>query len=96
MTPNNNDRPDAGVLLGAEAALLVVACCALLPLLVAGGAVAGIGGFLGSPSVIAAGVALLLLAGFVGVRRHRGGPGCCPPVPPIRNEPSTDAKDDEN
>lgn len=44
MTPNHDNHPWAGgLLLGIGAALLVVACCALLPLLVVGGAITGIG-----------------------------------------------------
>ena len=44
MPPNQDDqRGGRGLLLGAVAALLVVGCCALLPLLVVGGTITGIG-----------------------------------------------------
>lgn len=59
------------MLLGAGAALLMVARCALLPLLVAGGAIAGIGGFLRNPWVIGAGIALLLFAAVARTRRRQ-------------------------
>lgn len=44
MAYHHDDKPGGGLLMGAGAALLMVACCALLPLIVAGGAIAGIGG----------------------------------------------------
>ena len=60
-----HDSHRAGVLVGAGTGLLLLACCALplliccgLPLLAAGGALAGIGGFLGNPWLIGAGIAV--------------------------------------
>ena len=61
----DHDSHRAGVLVGAGTGLLLLACCALplliccgLPLLAAGGALAGIGGFLGNPWLIGAGIAV--------------------------------------
>ncbi|HKN97612.1 MAG TPA: hypothetical protein VJX10_10880 [Pseudonocardiaceae bacterium] len=58
-------------MLAIGAVLLLPALCCGLPLLIAGGALAGIGSVLGSPWVIGAGVALV--AGVVGwrIRRRR-------------------------
>ena len=55
----------------------MVACCALLPILIAGGAIAGIGAFLRNPWVIGAGIALAILALSVvpAVREPAGGTG---------------------
>ena len=70
---NHDDRPGgSGLLLGAGAALLMVACCALLPILIAGGAIAGIGAFLRNPWVIGAGIALAILA-LIAISRRGGG-----------------------
>ena len=79
-----------GLLLGAVAALLVVGCCALLPLLVVGGTITGIGTLLRNPWVITGGAALLILAVVASIvmtaraRRHRreNDPDCCPPLRP--------------
>lgn len=83
MMSNNDDRPAGNrLLLGAGATLLMVACCAL-PILIAGGALAGVGGLLGKPWVIGTGISLLVLALLAVTRRRRGrdrsGHGCCPP-----------------
>lgn len=90
MTPNHDDQPGgSGLLLGAGAALLMVACCALLPLLVAGGAIAAIGGFLGNPWVIGAGITLAVPALIATFRRRSGdaaaGHDCCPPTCPAEH-----------
>lgn len=56
MTSNHDSEPGrSGVLLGAGAAILMVACCALLPLLVVGGTLTGVGVFLRNPWVIGVG-----------------------------------------
>ena len=84
-----------GLLLGAGAALLMVACCALLPILIAGGAIAGLGAFLRNPWVIGAGIALAILA-LIAISRRGGGTaghGCCPPMPTNEN---VDPKDEQN
>ncbi|MEU0118654.1 hypothetical protein ABZ137_34490 [Streptomyces bobili] len=65
---------------GIGAALLMIACCAG-PALMAAGAVAGIGGFLGNPWVIAAAVLVLAAAVTAAVRHRRGRrDACCPPT----------------
>lgn len=62
MMSNHDDRPGGSrLLLGAGAALLTVVCCAL-PVLIAAGALAGVGGFLDNPWVIGAGMTVLVLA----------------------------------
>ncbi|GAA4127561.1 MULTISPECIES: hypothetical protein [Actinomycetes] len=97
MTPHHDDQPGrAGLLLGAGAAFLMVACCALLPLLVAGGALAGVGAFLRNPWVIGAGVALLAFGGVAATRRPNGGDNaghdCCTPMRTTEHDP----KDEQN
>lgn len=65
--------------------LVPVLCCGL-PVLIAAGALAGVGSVLGNPWLIGAAVALL--AGVVAwrIRRHTGTAtppdGCCAPEPP--------------
>tara|TARA_B100001146_G_scaffold215679_1_gene218225 strand:+ start:3176 stop:3406 length:231 start_codon:yes stop_codon:yes gene_type:complete len=75
----------------------MVACCALLPLLLAGGLLASVGGFLGNPWVIGTGIAVLVLAVLATTRRRSGGNnarhGCCPPV---NSTHPSDTKDDQN
>ncbi|SFB62788.1 hypothetical protein SAMN05216266_13163 [Amycolatopsis marina] len=72
--------------------LLSVLCCGL-PLLIAGGALAGLGSALGNPWVIGAGVALLVGVLVWRLRRHTdtstpsGDPGCRPPQQPARDQP---------
>lgn len=90
MTPHRDNEPTGrGLLLGAGAVLLMVACCALGPLILAGGTITGIGGLLRNPWVITAGVVLLSLAAaasiYAGVRnikRRRGKHDldCCAPA----------------
>ncbi|MEU9426257.1 hypothetical protein AB0D87_26025 [Streptomyces sp. NPDC048342] len=65
---------------GIGVALLMIACCAL-PVLIAGGALAGLGGVLGNPWLIAAAVVLVAAAITAIVRRRRSGrDACCPPT----------------
>ncbi|EWT04135.1 hypothetical protein N864_15605 [Intrasporangium chromatireducens Q5-1] len=97
MTSNRDNQPGGGgLLMAAGAGLLMVACCAL-PALIAGGVLAGIGGFLRNPWVIGAGIALLGLAVLTTTRRHHGPGGsedCCPPSSPgTRTDHSTTTKD---
>ncbi|WP_435057731.1 mercury transporter [Streptomyces sp. bgisy060] len=76
----------AGMAAAAGAALLMVACCAG-PLLLASGALGGVGGTLGNPWLITVGAVVLLLGiGYVlrcrARRRHGAGPeDCCPTAP---------------
>ncbi|KKC05008.1 hypothetical protein [Mycobacterium nebraskense] len=63
-------------LLGAAAVLLMALCCAG-PVLIAAGALAGVGGLLGNPWVIGAGVALLVTAVAAFARRGKHGDSCC-------------------
>lgn len=80
--PPRRDRPSSGTgtaTAGIGIVLLMIACCAL-PALIAAGALAGFGGALGNPWVIA--IAVFFLATIVTalVRRFRSGrAGCCPP-----------------
>ncbi|PTT13935.1 hypothetical protein DBR36_16560, partial [Microbacterium sp. HMWF026] len=62
MSPHDDNRTGGGLLMALGAAFLVVACCALGPLLAAGGAITGIGALLHNPWAIAGGVGLLILA----------------------------------
>jgi mercuric ion transport protein len=89
MTNNNRSdspgQPDgsgpSGLLLGSGVALFAVVCCAG-PALIAAGALGVIGGWLGSPWVIGAAVALLVAAVLWTMSRRRIGTSnsvdCCP------------------
>ncbi|WP_151482139.1 hypothetical protein [Streptomyces albicerus] len=71
---------------GIGIALLMIACCAL-PALIAAGALAGIGGALGNPWVIA--IAVFFLATIVTaivLRLRSGGGDCCPPQDTTRTK----------
>ncbi|MCP3757049.1 hypothetical protein [Streptomyces sp. TBY4] len=77
----NNEPSGAGTAAaGLGIALLMIACCAL-PVLIAGGVLAGIGGALGNPWLIAA-VVVLVAAGITAIvrRRRSGRDACCPPT----------------
>lgn len=87
----NNERSDSpaqfdgwgpfGLLLGSGVALLAAVCCAV-PALIAAGALGVIGGWLGSPWVIAAAAALFVAAVVWTVTRRRGtsdSMDCCNP-----------------
>lgn len=77
MTRDDDNRADGGLFIALGAAMLVIACCALGPLLAAGGVITGIGALLHSPWAIAAGTAVLILAGLTSFiarlrrKRHR-------------------------
>ncbi len=85
----DRDERRAGPVVAAGTGLLLLACCALplllccgLPLIAAGGALAGVGGLLGNPWIIGAGIAVVMAvtAGMLVRlgRRHRGRrTGCC-------------------
>lgn len=89
-------RSSGGLLVAAGAGLLMVVCYAL-PLLVAGGALAGVGGVLGSPWVIGAGIVIVTTTLVAGRRRRRKVVrGCCPPAPPAGADHGTDTKEDRN
>ncbi|WP_071286375.1 hypothetical protein [Mycolicibacterium llatzerense] len=78
---HRHDPGTGPVLLGAAAVLAAVLCCAG-PVLLTAGALAGIGGMLGNPWVIAATGALLAaaLVALALARRHTPrGDRCCPP-----------------
>jgi hypothetical protein len=69
---------------GIGAAVLVIACCAG-PALVAAGVLGALGGFLGSPWVIAAAIVVLAAAVTAVIRRRRAGrDACCPPAGPAK------------
>jgi hypothetical protein len=75
---------------GIGAAVLVIVCCAG-PALIAAGVLAGIGGFLGNPWVIAAAVVVLVAAVTAVVRRLRSGrAACCPPAEATKNSTDRD------
>lgn len=78
---HDRDERRAGPIVAAGTGLLLLACCGL-PLIAAGGALAGVGGLLGNPWIIGAGiaVAMAVTAGMLVRlrRRHRGRrTGCC-------------------
>jgi len=68
-------RSSSDVTVGVGAVALMVACCWVLPALLAGGVLGAIGGFFGNPLVIAAGVTVSCggLAAALVRRRTRGG-----------------------
>jgi Na+-translocating ferredoxin:NAD+ oxidoreductase RnfD subunit len=66
------------VLAGIGAALLLIVCCAG-PVLIATGALAGIGAWLANPWMIAAAVLLLAAAVTTVARRRSRRDTCCPP-----------------
>jgi hypothetical protein len=78
---------------------LLVVCCAL-PVLIAGGVLAGLGGVLGSPWLIGLGVLVVAAAVALTMTRNRhgsceagtGAPGCCGPD---RKQPEGDLKQPE-
>lgn len=96
MTSKHDDRPGGGLLLGAGAVLLMVLCCAL-PLLIAGGVLASVGGLLGNPWAIGTGIALLVLVVLVVAHRRTRHDNtdhdCCPPTNLAH---PTDPKDDHD
>ena len=100
MTSPNHDQPQGGGLLLAACCagggLLVVLCCAA-PALIAGGALAGIGGFFGNPWVVGAGIALLILAiAAMTLRKRPAGlepPDCCPATPPATDTSPNEEQD---
>ncbi|TDT32969.1 hypothetical protein ACF3NT_02675 [Naumannella halotolerans] len=76
-----DDRRGGGLLVAAGGALLVALCCGL-PLILAGGALAGIGGLLRSPWTVGAGIAVVLAVAAAAIaRRHRRtqDADCCSP-----------------
>jgi len=52
-----------------DGGLLLVLCCAVLPILIAGGALGVLDGVLGNPWLIGAGMTLMLATGVVAMRR---------------------------
>ncbi|MEU3143057.1 MULTISPECIES: hypothetical protein [unclassified Streptomyces] len=64
---------------GIGAALLMIACCAG-PALIAAGALAGVGGVLGDPWVLATAVLVPVAAVTAVVRRRARRDACCPPT----------------
>ena len=80
-TPDNDSGGFGGLLAVAGGVLVMVACCAG-PALIAGGVLAGLGGVLTSPWLLAAGVLVVAAAvGYTLRRRARKATGCCPPRP---------------
>ncbi|MGW5721476.1 hypothetical protein ACWEVP_35240 [Amycolatopsis sp. NPDC003865] len=85
----NPDRDGKRTALATGALLVLPALCYGLPLLIAGGALAGLGSVLGNPWVISAAIALLVAAMVWRIRRHVRGArssdsACCAPEPPTR------------
>ena len=61
-----------------------MALCCALPLLIAGGVLAGVGGILGNPWVLGTGIAFVALIVLIATRRacgDRTGHDCCPWIP---------------
>lgn len=89
--PPGCDRESSGTgtgTVGIGVVLLMIACCAL-PGLIAAGALAGLGGFVGNPWVITA--AVLLAAAVIATvvrRRGSGRDGCCPPTETSKKAPT--------
>lgn len=82
--PRHNQEPSGTGMAaaGIGAAVLMIVCCAG-PVLIAAGALAGVGGFLGNPWVIGAAVVVGVVAVAAVVRRRRSGrDACCPPTGP--------------
>ncbi|WP_371811951.1 hypothetical protein [Kocuria sp. TGY1127_2] len=75
----------------------MVLCCAL-PLLIAGGALAGVGGVLGSPWVISAGLVVVAVAVIASLRRRRRNDvqGCCPPTPQTGADQGDETKEEKD
>lgn len=94
MTKVHDQPGGIAALLGVGAALVVVACCALLPLLLAGGAIAGIGGVLRSPWAIGIGIALVVLTLVARSGRRRGGAGGHEGRPPARSRERFEPSDE--
>ncbi|MEU0469990.1 hypothetical protein ABZ215_38845 [Amycolatopsis sp. NPDC006131] len=87
----NPDRDGTRTALATGAFLLLPALCCGLPLLIAGGALAGLGSVLGNPWVIGAAIALLVAVVVCRIRRRARGarssdPACCAPEPPTRDQ----------
>lgn len=93
------DRPTINgkhaVLGGAGFAILMVLCCAVVPLLAAGGPLGVLGAIAGNPLIITAAVLIIgaALATVILRRRIRAGSteDCCPP--PHGQQPHTEPKD---
>ncbi len=87
--PPGRDQESFGtgmVTAGIGAGLLMIVCCAG-PVLIAAGALAGLGGFLGNPWVIAAAIVVLAAVASAVTRRHRLGRAACrPPAGPLHKD----------
>lgn len=90
MSPHSDDDRSSS-LRSATIILLPILCCGL-PLLIAGGALGGIGAVIGNPWVIGAAAALVVGVVATRVRRRGGGSAraaddsCCSPELPARDE----------
>ncbi|MFC9543036.1 hypothetical protein ACFTXK_00060 [Streptomyces sp. NPDC056956] len=89
--PRRGKETSGTVAAGIGATVLMIICCAG-PALIAAGALAGIGGFLGNPWVITTAVVALAAAVAAVVRRRRSGRSAC--CPPTRTEGDTRAAAD--
>jgi len=79
MPTHSRRNPDGAVGTGIGLVLLLLLCCG--PVLIASGALAGIGAWLGNPWVIAAAVLSALGAVTLAIRRRaRRRAACCPPT----------------
>lgn len=75
----------------AGALLFLPALCCGLPLLIAGGVLAGVGSVFGNPWMIGVAVALLVAVVIWRIRRHTrsarsSDSACCAPEPPIHHQ----------
>jgi hypothetical protein len=87
----NPDRDGKRTALATGALLLLPALCCGLPLLIGGGALAGLGSVLGNPWVIGTAIALLIAVVVWRTRRHARGArssdsACCASEPPTRHQ----------
>jgi hypothetical protein len=94
--PSHPDHDGKRTTLAAGALLLLPALCCGLPLLIAGGALAGIGGVVGNPWVIGAAVALVVGVVAWRIRRRtatsnsRRNDDCCAPEAPLSGQSRPD------
>lgn len=92
-TLTKTKREPSGAALGVGAVFAMVLCCAG-PVLVAGGAIGAIGGFLASPVVIALGISLIVCALVAAARRARTEEDrCAPQAAPTSTDEAHDRLD---
>lgn len=76
---DKSKKRSSEVALGFGAVGFMVVCCAVMPTLLAAGALGAVGAFLGNPLVVLAGLVLTTALVVQMVRRRSAGAACCPP-----------------